>query len=624
MCGEETENPYIEILIPCRQTERVLLNRNYLPLCYERTEGRSLYAVCHILDKQTALARSGNIRFEKSPFILKNPDFIDRLRKERVQKTAEKNKGPKKYPTFESAAEELCRRAGFDGYTPAILERALRDPRNATGRVGREDWSLWRHSVKTYGIVLPRAWGLYTPHVSKEPVVAYLETVSEIPGLAEEEARRLLRRIKRGNERAKVEFANRLVTVVPEAVDEFLHTKFGLTFIPATDYSDELIEIANLTLATLIANGAIERWGLSSRTGVLGYIKERIIDELGEYKDYAELRSPRHVSSDRKYGNDNGIKKYSYDEETNQPRRSAMDPLEIDPFEEAREHGIEEGLLVEVGPDEKENIAQQLAIFLKEHNLDNIIADCGISSCAVYIYGSLGIHGKAFQGYSNLNVLFVTDGTFEQNRELLIRMRHLIGGKIEQQGEWPILLLGKGGDYSQDIRDGNGFVTLLKDNRLGSPYRGLATVEVASVNGYDPTFEQERRREITARLLGLANNVTGTTFEYAGMTYGKDPNGILVCAYPANSTESLGRMLRANFDEVIRQEKEMHSLSDETTTTELMAEAAAKFERKQDGKISRIERDLGLQERPITIIKQGKNGAVSFTLERPRRFESDI
>ena len=459
---------------------------------------------------------------------------------------------------------------------PKDIERILKHPSNSRAALEIINPRLLKAAEQYRFNILPGASGPVL-----DPVAAYYRNLFVDPVINESEALELRKAIVSGDKTAGHILAERLATLVPVIVmqiqragympelrkaimsDDELEQSALIkrinTILPPVQtqhsdyintgvYTEVLIDRANLSLMKCLDSGIVNEWNSESGP-FLDFIRSAAILDMLRV-NVPEGPTPWAPSLDelvrsRKWKSRPSTKAAALPDTANQARIAQRQPERIRP--QADEFTLEE----------KRKFAAALTEYLRKCDLEALLKECNINQCAIYIFLSLGSQYDGYKDYSNLNLLALTDGRYDQNVYFLAKLRSLLVGTIGelQQGNdelvnAPAILIGMKRDYKMAIRYPSDFINLLLRHRIGSPQKGLAIIEAHSVNGYQPNFDVTRRRAITKRIARIAYQATNDEIVIAGMRYPTTRNAICVYERFPDCAEILERSLRQELREI--------------------------------------------------------------------------
>ncbi|MBM3244953.1 MAG: hypothetical protein FJZ15_04080, partial [Candidatus Omnitrophica bacterium] len=162
----------------------------------------------------------------------------------------------------------------------------------------------------------------------------------------------------------------------------------------------------------------------------------------------------------------------------------------VSPLEEAIANEVDG--LPSISQVEKDNLLQDLRRFFSVNGLFRDFGDGADYQWALYVIGSLGKKNKAKKGYSDLNLVLLSDAPGEfLDLTLEDLARDFDAELYNQKGSLPVIGIGQDGEYNS-IKNGlstNGnmtfiqkFINILRLAGVGCQDKGFATVEAISVN----------------------------------------------------------------------------------------------------------------------------------------------
>ncbi len=158
--------------------------------------------------------------------------------------------------------------------------------------------------------------------------------------------------------------------------------------------------------------------------------------------------------------------------------QSAINTLDS---ETAANFDLDESLLLSKA--EKLNFQKDLLAYCNKKDILKHIP----GKFSIWLMGSLGNIGLARKGLSDVNILIVTDAPENSLRQTIVDIRTAIGSgliKVGKDGN-VTLEIGRDDDYRDMVFNAQDFLTLTERYDLGNQEKGIASIEIVSVNTAD-------------------------------------------------------------------------------------------------------------------------------------------
>ncbi|MFA5100550.1 MAG: nitroreductase family protein, partial [Candidatus Omnitrophota bacterium] len=291
-----------------------------------------------------------------------------------------------------------------------------------------------------------------------------------------------------------------------------------------------------LTVGSVALFDNYDQWLTPQEPGTLvGFFRDMLEQRLRSAKKefYAELEQLQTIQGRRVISLDQSR---SGDEEETFTKDGLIS-RDISPVRAAIE--AEKARLPLIAGEVKERLFSRLRQIFTEENLFTVFSNGKEYKWAIYVIGSLGRLGTAVQGYSDLNLVILSDASESFLDNALDTIARIFSAEVNpQKRELPTLGIGREGDYNDMLsaaRLGRGrksfrdFCLALNESRVGSYDKGFGTIEAVSVNGHDAG------RRVHVRILGQVG-IDG--FEFA-----KGANGILLMESEEGVNDELRRSL---------------------------------------------------------------------------------
>ena len=149
--------------------------------------------------------------------------------------------------------------------------------------------------------------------------------------------------------------------------------------------------------------------------------------------------------------------------------------------ETAMNFNFDEKLLI--SKKDKINFKKDLYDYLVKRDILKLIP----GKYSLWLMGSMGDIGLARKGLSDVNILIVTDAPLHTLKEAMIEIRRAIGSGIVRVGkEGNVTLeIGKEHEYRDMISNAPDLVSLVERYNLGNAEKGIASIEMLSLNASD-------------------------------------------------------------------------------------------------------------------------------------------
>ncbi|MDD5421869.1 MAG: sigma-70 family RNA polymerase sigma factor, partial [Candidatus Omnitrophica bacterium] len=378
-----------------------------------------------------------------------------------------------------SKVEERLEKRWREGGESAVTYSAL-----AKSYMEGGDPALLRaiRRLRREGIVIPLANGVQLMAAERmvDPFIASLNTYYSMNMPDESYLAGLWNRAElEGAKEASDLFTMALLPLVREVIETELNTPIVLDG-----------RSANL-IVYLLQRGSIalfERrgeWPTPDRPETLfAFFREMLWDELRSAKReyYEEIEQGENIAS-----LDSAIYREERKAETMKDR---LPSKEASPVDEAIEH--EKARLPLIQRREKDALFDALRHIIEDEDVFGDLAEGGKYKWAVYVIGSLGRLGIAVQGYSDLNLVVLSDASEDRIDLCLDKIaRRLHSELICQRDTMPVVGIGREGMYKTMLSDArmgraNGlmrkYCLALDDAHVGSYDKGFGTIEAVSVN----------------------------------------------------------------------------------------------------------------------------------------------